>query len=211
MSVALGSSGPLSLPRPSIQSRLFAILQITLLTLICSRARKTKCDGQRPQCGHCTNRRAQCTWPGPNPSQEPQLLSPRAPSTPDQPFPDIVSSIGSYTQSPAAISDDQVQRGLQLCLELFFERHFVPDFCSFAYRPEFEQECRQHGALSAAVVALCGRYLDMSDCQSCFGLPSPRHVSRHYTQKARLLAKAKSDQPSGTYRSFGLHFTSDLR
>lgn len=164
-----------------------------------SRARKTKCDGQRPRCGHCTNRRASCSWPGPNPSHEPQLLSPQAPTTPEHPFPDIVTTTGSQTPSPATVSDEHNERGFQICLGLFFERHFVTDFCSFAYRPEFEQDCKQNGALSSAIVALCGRYLDLHDCQTYFGLASARDVTRRYTQKARLLAKAKSDQPSGKH------------
>lgn len=97
------------------------------------------------------------------------------------------------------MTEDQTQRGLDLCLGLFFERHFATDFCSFAYRPEFEVECKRNEVLGSTVIALCGRYLDDNDALGLFGLPTARHVCRHYTLKARSLCKEKSDQPSGTH------------
>ncbi|KAJ5605761.1 zinc finger transcription factor 1 [Penicillium lagena] len=102
-------------------------------------------------------------------------------------------------RSPRHEETDQspsFQHGLQICLDHFFERHFASDFCSFDYRLDFEHKCRQDTLLASSVIALCGRYLAQQDAQALFGLTSARQVSRNYLQKARYLAKVKSDEPS---------------
>lgn len=89
------------------------------------------------------------------------------------------------------------RKGLRLCVERFFERHFASDFCSFDHRPDFEQKCHQDPLLAAAVIALCGRYLEAHDAQACFGLSSGPETSKSRFHEARCLAKASLDQPSG--------------
>lgn len=168
-----------------------------------SRIRKTKCDGAHPRCGFCVRRDLQCSWdttaPVPDqqsPASETRQLS----SRPQSGYPQSISPSAAVQtlSSPASISTEaQRWRGLGVCLKLFFERHFLADFCSFAYKPEFENECWQHPALFAAVIALCGRYLDPDDARSHFGLQTPQQVSEAYTRKARELCKANSDRPSG--------------
>jgi hypothetical protein len=88
-------------------------------------------------------------------------------------------------------------KGLQLCLDLFFQHHFANDFCSFDYRPDFEAKCRWDTTLACSVVALCGRYLSAEDAQAGFGLSSAHDVFRRYLGEARSLVKAVSDEPSG--------------
>lgn len=89
------------------------------------------------------------------------------------------------------------RKGLKLCIERFFERHFASDFCSFDHRPDFEQKCHRDPLLAASVIALCGRYLETHDAQAYFGLSSGPEISRNRLHEARSLAKASLDQPSG--------------
>ncbi|MBE3047698.1 hypothetical protein IMZ48_35350 [Candidatus Bathyarchaeota archaeon] len=91
--------------------------------------------------------------------------------------------------------------GLRLCLELFFDRHFASDFCSFDHRPDFELKCSLDPLLSSAVIALCGRYLEPRDAQAFFGLSSGLATSRSCLHDARSLAKASLDQPTGALLS----------
>lgn len=91
------------------------------------------------------------------------------------------------------------RKGLKLCVEKFFERHFASDFCSFDHRPDFERKCHRDPLLAAAVIALCGRYLEAYDAQACFGLSSGPETSKNRLHEARTLAKASLDQPSGAF------------
>ena len=151
-----------------------------------SRRRKTKCDGVRPRCKRCTDRRVSCIWSHP---ETPQGSGPVVPSTLSPGF------------SITADSSGAGRKGLKVCLGLFFERHFGCDFCSFDHRPDFEQKCEREPLLSSSVIALCGRYLECPDAQAFFGLSSGLEVSRSFLPEARSLAKASLDQPSGTLSS----------
>lgn len=126
------------------------------------------------------------------------------PNKPPASTPESMSSVersGSTLSSQAQIQTSEVadHKGLQFCLDLFFERHFTSDFCSFDHRPDFEQKCRRDPFLSSAIISLCGRYLEPQDAQSMFGLASAREISRRYLPKARNLAKASLDEPSGMF------------
>lgn len=98
-------------------------------------------------------------------------------------------------------SPDLGGRGLALCLEIFFVRHFASDFCSFDHRPDFERKCTRDPLLASAIIALCGRYLEDHDAQALFGLSSGPQVTRSRLPDARSHAKASLDQPSGTVPS----------
>lgn len=101
------------------------------------------------------------------------------------------------------VHDGELRRkGLELCVKLFFDRHFASDFCSFDHRPDFEQKCYRHPLLAASVIALCGRYIEAHDAQTCFGLSSGPEISRNRLHEARSLAKASLDQPTGAVSSF---------
>jgi hypothetical protein len=86
--------------------------------------------------------------------------------------------------------------GLKLCLEMFFDRHFANDFCSFDHRPDFEHKCTRDPLLYYTIIALCGRYLTDQDANGFYGCPSGKDVSLHYVHKARSVAKASVDEPS---------------
>ncbi|KAJ9156256.1 Zinc finger transcription factor 1 [Pleurostoma richardsiae] len=151
------------------------------------RRRKTKCDGIRPRCGHCRSKNLSCFWSAPGAPYDAGVLTSELLGTVQQ---------TAASPSPSASTPELEPQGLQLCLDLFFERHFASDFCSFDHRPDFEQKCRQDPLLSSSVVSLCGRYVQPQDAQTLFGLSSSHEVSRHYTHRARSLAKMASDEPS---------------
>ncbi|KAH8690934.1 zinc finger transcription factor 1 [Talaromyces proteolyticus] len=144
------------------------------------RRRKTKCDGIRPRCGRCTTKHTQCIWSTPDSS-----FDPRSPTS------ELSNSVEQVDEA-----DGKYMKGLQLCLKHFFERHFVSDFCSFDYPPDFEQKCKNDPLLSSSIISLCSRYMQPQDAQILFGLPSHREVSRHYLHRARSLAKETLDEPS---------------
>ena len=155
------------------------------------RRRKTKCDGIRPRCKRCRSKNVPCVWSIPDVVYDP-----------GPPLPlEVVSPIQNFGASPSStISAPELEpKGLQICLDLFFERHFANDFCSFDLRPDFEQKCMQDPFIASSVVSLCGRYIYAEDAQTTFGLSSGQDISRCFIQKARSLAKATSDEPSGRF------------
>lgn len=93
---------------------------------------------------------------------------------------DSIEQLGGVTSGEVAVLED---KSLQYCLDLFFERHFACDFCSFDYRPDFEQKCRNDQFLSCAIVALCGRYLNPQDAQEYFGVASAHEISSTIYQR----------------------------
>ncbi|KAI5460812.1 zinc finger transcription factor 1 [Mariannaea sp. PMI_226] len=150
------------------------------------RRRKTKCDGIHPRCKHCTSKKLQCIWSMPSldtPATSALALTPES------------GDAATLVTEPSSAGEPP-EGGLQICIDLFFERHFASDFCSFDSRPDFEQKCRQDPTLGSSIIALCGRYLTADDAQALFGLSSGRAVFRHYMYKARTLVKAVSDEPS---------------
>lgn len=102
------------------------------------------------------------------------------------------------TSDPAVEIESSPGRmeGLKLCLELFFDRHFASDFCSFDHRADFEEKCANDPLLYYAIIALCGRYLSDQDAHGLYGFPSGAEVSLHYLHKVRPVAKASVDEPS---------------
>lgn len=86
---------------------------------------------------------------------------------------------------------------MKRCLELFFERHFACDFCSFDYKKDLEEHYQDKPFLTISIVALCARYLSLEESRRYFGLESGEDISCHYALIARKMAKARSDEPSG--------------
>ncbi|CAH0027591.1 unnamed protein product [Clonostachys rhizophaga] len=119
--------------------------------------------------------------------------------TPDTSATDSVPHLEALPPSSSASVSEPTDKGLQSCLDLFFERHFASDFCSFDSRSDFESKCRQEAVLAACVIALCSRYLSLETAQTEFGLASPNDVFRLYMRRARNLVKMVSDDPSVTH------------
>lgn len=120
-----------------------------------SRRRKTKCNGVRPKCGHCSSRKIPCEWPRVSSA----VLN-------NSPSPLETTTVAERSSEPVLHAEDTVsdsglpsRRGLQRCLVQFFKRHFSNDFCSFSYKPHFEDKAMAHPFLATAVVSLCSRYL----------------------------------------------------
>ncbi|KAM5342651.1 hypothetical protein ACJ41O_013617 [Fusarium nematophilum] len=141
------------------------------------RRRKSKCDGIRPRCKRCSSRNIACVWSTLDPQDIRSATAAQEPEVPIEPPQDR-------------------QKGLKACLDLFFDRHFASDFCSFDHRPDFDKKCTQNPLLSSSIIALCSRYLEPHDAQAFFRLPTGPEVSRRYLHEARTLAKASSDQPT---------------
>lgn len=160
-----------------------------------SRRRKTKCNGVRPKCGHCTSRKIPCEWPraafavlsNPPSTTEAATVSQRHSAEPVL-HPEITVSDSGLPSRPA----------LQRCLSQFFKRHFSNEFCSFSYRPQFEDKAMAHPFLATAIVSLCARYLSVHDAQREFGRASKREVYKDASTLAKRFARSSSDQPSGT-------------
>lgn len=160
-----------------------------------SRRRKTKCNGVRPKCGHCSSRKIPCEWPRASvallnnspPSLQAATVAQSPPSEPVLHLEGIVSDSGLPSR-PA----------LQRCLTHFFKRHFSNDFCSFSYKPLFEDKAMAHPFLATAVVSLCARYLSVHEAQHELGRVSTRELYKYASTLARRFARECSDQPSGT-------------
>lgn len=88
------------------------------------------------------------------------------------------------------------RRALARCWDIFFERHFASDFCSFFYKPDLEDPETQQPFLTAAVVCLCSRYLTPKEAKEDFGLSSGADVCNRFSPIVRNMAKASSDEPT---------------
>jgi hypothetical protein len=86
---------------------------------------------------------------------------------------------------------------LRHCFEIFFQRHFAPDFCSFLYKKDFLEHYRDMPFLSISIVALCSRYLSPSRARQDYSLSSAEEVGNLYAKIARRMARDTSDQPTG--------------
>lgn len=82
-------------------------------------------------------------------------------------------------------------------MKIFFERHFLGNFCSFVYRPDLEDPSAPLPFLTVAIVCLCSRYLTPAEATEDFGLPSGAEVCCRFTLIARGMARSSSDEPSG--------------
>ncbi|KAH8893168.1 hypothetical protein GQ53DRAFT_860181, partial [Thozetella sp. PMI_491] len=142
-----------------------------------SRRRKTKCDGVKPRCRHCSTKQVPCDW---GDEEQPRARSAYTPTPTVSPLP------ASESPAPAAT----------FCFQYFYERHLATDFCSFLYRPDFEASYTESPFLVASILALCIRYVDEEEVQTHLGWSSPREASRQYASAARAMARQASDQPS---------------
>ena len=115
------------------------------------------------------------------------------PSTPE-------ATPSSYNQRVSLPSPSSFRR----TLDLFFERHFAVDFCSFDYRPTFSAQCDKKPFLVASIIALCAQYLTPEEAWRDYGLNTGHDVWRRYSSMARSLAKELSDTPTGTFRASSL-------
>ena len=86
---------------------------------------------------------------------------------------------------------------MQICYDIFFERHFSTTFCCFLYRPDLESHALDAPFLSTAILCLCSKYFTREQAKEHFGLESGLEITRLYTPVARALARATSDEPTG--------------
>jgi hypothetical protein len=173
----------------------FCASLLTIPSLRLSRRRKTKCDGVRPRCRHCTSRGIYCAWP--SPVIEP-LLQPEE-DGPDKVFNTLPLTPDGVSSSSVRLPDRKVMKA---CLDIFFERHLSNTFCCFLYRPDLESHPAESPFLSTAVIGLCARYLSCEQAREFFGLDTGADASRLYSPVARSLARETLDEPSGR-SSFG--------
>ena len=87
---------------------------------------------------------------------------------------------------------------LSRTFDLFYERHFAVDFCSFDYRRHFDAQYEEKPFLVVSIISLCAQYLTPEEAWRDYGLSTGRHVWRRYLSLARSLAKELSDTPTGT-------------
>lgn len=127
-------------------------------------------------------------WPAPAPVAVAESSSPDSTYSPCSHRPSV--------QSPAEASLPD-RRGLNRCMNIFFERHFLGNFCSFVYRPDLEDPSAPLPFLTVAIVCLCSRYLTPAEATEDFGLPSGAEVCCRFTPIARGMARSSSDEPSG--------------
>ncbi|KAH8668794.1 fungal-specific transcription factor domain-containing protein [Xylariales sp. PMI_506] len=152
---------------------------------VACRRRKTKCDGVRPRCRHCSSRHRQCVWPD-DTDIKPVLITPVSPIATVAPSPP--------TSAPVLLPPDS--RVVKRCLDLFVQYHWATDFCCFIYRPDLEVHHAENPFLITSIIALCSRYLTKDEAQTLFGLEDAHQVWSRYTPMARSLAKEASDDPS---------------
>lgn len=155
-----------------------------------SRRRKTKCDGVWPRCRYCSSAGVSCVWPSPPqqesiPSRGAQIETPIS----------LPSSVA--VNSPVELETAVSQTALKRCFDLFFSRHFASEFCSFDYRPDFEERYQDKPFLVHAIICLCARYLSPEEAVDGFQLSTGEEVWRRHTLIARAMAKDVSDEPSG--------------
>ncbi|KAM5362081.1 hypothetical protein ACJZ2D_012748 [Fusarium nematophilum] len=98
--------------------------------------------------------------------------------------------------SPDAGDSIMNHKSLRRCFDLFFTRHFASDFCSFDYRPDFEENYHRKPFLVHSIICLCARYLTAEEAADGFQLPTGGDIWRRHSQIARSKAKAASDEPS---------------
>ncbi|KAL6855447.1 hypothetical protein ACO1O0_006594 [Amphichorda felina] len=85
---------------------------------------------------------------------------------------------------------------LSRTFDLFYERHFAVDFCSFDYRRHFDAQYEEKPFLVVSIISLCAQYLTPEEAWRDYGLSTGRHVWRRYLSLARSLAKELSDTPT---------------
>lgn len=183
-----------------------------------SRRRKTKCDGVRPYCQGCKVRNIQCEWPGPDlsdgtssPKDGRSGIGPSPDQPPSEHSTEVLDTFPTTSTPSSTIpAPKQVPvEALRVCLNLFFEKHFVTDLCSFDDRLDFEAKCIGNDFLTCSVVVLCGRYLSPTETQAVFGIPTASEVMQTFFPLARFYAKLSSDEPSGKFRQTSVIFTTD--
>lgn len=163
-----------------------------------SRRRKTKCDGRRPSCQHCSSRHIHCAWPEID-------ISP-------VPVPQIARSSIAHGESPQTHSscsptrpDDELRASaalpplssLQRCFDIFFEYHHLEDFCSFLYRPDFEKGYQSSSFLVYSIVSLSSCYLNDDEAKRDFNLSTAKEVHTAFTIRAKDKAREMFDEPTG--------------
>ncbi|KAM5349720.1 hypothetical protein ACJ41O_006225 [Fusarium nematophilum] len=154
------------------------------------RRRKTKCDGVRPRCRFCASAGVPCAWPS-----SPQTEVMPSPENDQVDTPISLPSAGT-ADSPDAGDSIMNHKSLRRCFDLFFTRHFASDFCSFDYRPDFEENYHRKPFLVHSIICLCARYLTAEEAADGFQLPTGGDIWRRHSQIARSKAKAASDEPS---------------
>ncbi|OKL55481.1 hypothetical protein UA08_09225 [Talaromyces atroroseus] len=178
-----------------------SVYQRTLQACRTCRRRKTKCDGARPKCRHCSSRNIPCEWPGGGAAiiTQPTVLSP-TPTAPDlTPGQSVLPETSSYSSSlgPEALSSILPSReALQRCFAIFYEKHLATDFCSFLYKPQFEAQVASNKFLVTAIICLCSRYLTYEEARVHYGRASAQEVQTSFTNISKRLSREAMDQPS---------------
>ena len=175
-----------------------------------SRRRKTKCDGVKPKCRYCISQKVQCIWADEESSsrrdtrQEPIQSSQSNPIVNADGRSEIptrdAGTLPTETQLSSVTKfifpDQQVVRR---CLDLFFERHFEVDFCSFLSRSELLINHKESPVIVISILALCSRYLTVEEVHQHLCFSSAREACRQFSSAARAMAREMSDKPSGKF------------
>ncbi|CAG9996332.1 unnamed protein product [Clonostachys byssicola] len=85
---------------------------------------------------------------------------------------------------------------LRRIFDLFFERHFVVDFCSFEYLPTWESHYSEKPFLVASIIVLCAQYLTPEESWRAFGLKTGHDVRSHYLPVAESMARDTLTTPT---------------
>lgn len=112
-------------------------------------------------------------------------------TTPSTSTPDLRTAEASTLPEDAA---------LQCCFNYFFKYHFASEFCSFFYKPEFQERHREHPFLVGSIIALTSRYLTSVQAETYFNM-TPDEVGIFYGRKMRQMARDTSDNPTGMFVS----------
>jgi hypothetical protein len=143
----------------------------------------------RPSCQHCVSHSIECVWPS-TPVGPTSNVSPKTPYGNAALLPEFTGGLPSVQLPEPAV--------LRRCLDIFFDYHASNTFCSFLYRPDLEDYASKDTFLFTAIVCLCSRYMTPNHASEDFSLASGSEVHGFYAPIARSLARATSDDPSGT-------------
>ena len=181
-----------------------------VLTIFNSRRRKTKCSGTRPTCSACILRRLPCSWP--TTATINHIASPSRGSAAA-----VINSQSSTTAAAASCEEPRAKRQrlsqakrsegtshlsillLRRALDIFYERHFTVEFCSFLHVPSIDVEIlRQRSPFFAhALIALSGLYFSEEEAVE-HGFATAEALSEWHATVAREYSRQSVDSPSST-------------
>lgn len=157
----------------------------------------------RPQCGGCSKRERECSWPqGAIPYHHGHL---------DRNEPGIGSHQSSHTAAPNAPSTFlktpfvlPAPHLLERLFRIFLNRHHEAEFCSFLHKPSLDVTTLylRSPCLVTSIISLAALYVPNHEAVADFGFDSPSTMSNHFASFAKSHANTAYDEPSSKLSSY---------